>query len=296
MPDLREIKSQLGPMNGLTRSRISGLVEELPTVIEEGEKIKHWVNGYIKGIFGGRGLLVVTKSRLILVAQKLVGLRVEVYPLDHVKSVHFKKGLWRGIIKVFTAQKKWELENVNNDSGTEFSEYIKKLNISVEKVKDSIDCKRLINALNDEDNDVQRNAIKVLGEMGECTIEPLIQTLVFDASTRMGAAEALGEVGGYGVAILRGGLVKLVNNKLLEINGFKEREILEKVFTNFVSPEYTELVLDRYKKRLAGKKVPSRYTLDLLSRKGEKIPVEVNAYLIDFEGQSADLALLKKLT
>jgi PAS domain S-box-containing protein len=73
------------------------------------------------------------------------------------------------------------------------------------------------------------------------------------------------------------------------------REILGKQFIDFIAPEFEEIVLNRYKKRLMGEKIPNVYEVEILSKKGEKIPTEISASLIKYEGRPADLAILRDL-
>jgi PAS domain S-box-containing protein len=281
---------------GLHRYVIGDLIKELPNVLEKGEIIKKWVVGSVKGILGGSGLLVATNKGLIFIAQKLIGLQVESLPYEKITSIQFRKGIFRGEIKVFAPESHWVLEDVDNDSGIEFSEYVDRAHISVEKLKDTRDFEGLISALESEDRDVRRNAVKVLGELGDVAVEPLIQTVrCNDGEVRKTAAEALGKIGNWGVVILRGGLIKFANSMTTKINGFPKSELVEKLFTKFIAPDFEELVLERYKKRLSGQRVPSRYEIEIISKSGVRIPVELNAFLVEYEGAPADLVLIRDL-
>jgi PAS domain S-box-containing protein len=281
---------------GLHRYVIGDLIKELPNILEKGEIIKKWIVGSVKGILGGCGLLVATNNRLIFIAQKLVGLHSESFPYEKITSIQFKKGIFRGEIKVFNPEGHWVLEDVDNDAGIDFSEYVDRAHITVEKLKDTRDFKGLISALESEDKDVRRNAVKVLEELGNLAVEPLIQTVrCNDGEPRLTAAEALGKIGNLGVVILRGGLIKFVNTRTTKINSFTKRELLEKLFTKFVAPDFEEVVLERYKKRLAGQRIPSKYEIEIISKDGRKIPVEVNASLIEYQGVPADLVLIRDI-
>lgn len=99
-----------------------------------------------------------------------------------------------------------------------------------------------------------------------------------------------------GIVIIQDGLLKFVNQKSSEITGISINEAIGRPFLNFVSPEYRKLVLERYKRRLAGEKVLERYEIEILSRQGKKIPVEISASLIDYEGRPADMAILRDIT
>jgi PAS domain S-box-containing protein len=104
------------------------------------------------------------------------------------------------------------------------------------------------------------------------------------------------EKGNDGIVILQDGLVKFLNSKISEITGFLVEEGLEKPFIDFVSPEYRKLLMERYKRRITGEKIPNRYEAELLSKEGKKIPVEINASKIEYEGRPADMAIIRDIT
>ncbi len=97
------------------------------------------------------------------------------------------------------------------------------------------------------------------------------------------------------MAVLRGGLVQFVNSRVTEITGFRERSLVGKQFVNFVSPEFREKVLNRYKKRISYEWAPSKYKIEIISKNGENIPVEIKATLIEHGGRPADLVILKEI-
>ncbi len=295
MPDLEEIKEQMGPL-GFKHNLIMDLVKELPAVMDEGEIIKKWVFGDAKGILGGNGLIVATNERLIFLAHKLVGKRIEIFPYKEIRSIRFKKGILRGEITVSLSDGQYLLTNVFNEFGMKFCQYVMSANINVKQVMASKDFEAPINALSHSDEDVRTNALRVLEKLGEESVERLIEAAIhLDSDVRLGAAEALGTLDKYAVVIIRGGLIKYVNNRLPRINGFSRGELEEKLFINFVSPKFRELLLDRYKRRIAGEKIVSTYEAEILSKDGRSIPVEISAYLVEYEGRPADLALIREI-
>ncbi|HEX7456246.1 MAG TPA: PAS domain S-box protein [Candidatus Nanoarchaeia archaeon] len=104
------------------------------------------------------------------------------------------------------------------------------------------------------------------------------------------------EKGNDGIIIIQDGILKFVNQKSSEITGFSVKEAMGRPFIGFVSPEYRGLVMERYKKRLNGEKVPGKYEIEILAKNGRKIPIEVSASLIEHEGKPADMALLRDIT
>ncbi|MBF8304657.1 MAG: hypothetical protein HW399_1032, partial [Dehalococcoidia bacterium] len=99
-----------------------------------------------------------------------------------------------------------------------------------------------------------------------------------------------------GIIVIQDGLVKFVNTRLIHMTGFQPEEALGKPFLDFVSPADRPLVSERYQKRISGQPVPDRYEIEILSRDGGTIPVEINASISEFEGMTADLALVCDIT
>jgi PAS domain S-box-containing protein len=164
----------------------------------------------------------------------------------------------------------------------------------VGKLKKNRDVKGLLKALDHKDGEVQKEVITALEELGDFAKESLIHVIQdYDSDIRIYAAEALGRIKKYGVAILRGGLVKFVNKRVTKINGYPKRSLIGKQFINFVSPTDRNKVIERYKKRISYEWVPPRYEIEILSKDGINIPVEINASLIEYEGRPADLVILK---
>ncbi len=104
------------------------------------------------------------------------------------------------------------------------------------------------------------------------------------------------EKGNDGIIIIQDGVLKFTNPKMAEISGFSMDEIIGKSFIDFVSPEYRELVADQYKKKTLGGEVPNRYEIEILSKDGRKIPVEINATIIEYEDRPADMAIIRDIT
>jgi len=90
--------------------------------------------------------------------------------------------------------------------------------------------------------------------------------------------------------------IKYVNPKFVEISGFPSEEAIGKSFFDFVSSEYQELVVDRYEKTIAGEKVPERFEIELLTKLGGKIPIEINISRIEYEGKSAEMGIIRDIT
>lgn len=99
-----------------------------------------------------------------------------------------------------------------------------------------------------------------------------------------------------GIIVIQDGMLKFANSRMLEMSGFSESEVLGKPFLNFVAPEWRGIVADRYKKRMSGEEVPEKYEIEIVSKDGRKIAVEVNASIIEYDGKQADMAIVRDIT
>lgn len=104
------------------------------------------------------------------------------------------------------------------------------------------------------------------------------------------------EKGNDGIIIIQDFVLKFVNSRMIELTGLTKEEVIGKPFYDYVSPEYKEMLTERVKKRLKGEEVPRRYEIDILSKDGSTIPVEINASLIEYEGRPADMAIVRDIT
>ena len=99
-----------------------------------------------------------------------------------------------------------------------------------------------------------------------------------------------------GIIVLQDVSIKFINAKAAAIIGISAKEALGKPFMDFVAPQFKELVIERYKKRLTGVPTPSKYEMAILKQDGSATPVEVNASLIEYKGKPATLSMVRDIT
>ena len=99
-----------------------------------------------------------------------------------------------------------------------------------------------------------------------------------------------------GIIIIQNGLMVFVNRMMMDLTGNSMEETIGKPFDDFISPKYKPLVADRYRRRMAGEAVPSRYDAEIVTSKGSVIPVEINAGIIEYEGKPATMAVVRDMT
>ena len=100
-----------------------------------------------------------------------------------------------------------------------------------------------------------------------------------------------------GVFLIQDGKLKYVNEAFARIPGYTVEEITNMDFNKLVAPEDLKMVADRYKKMIAGQKVPAEYEFHGI-RKNEDIRTTVNmtASLINYQGKKAVLGIVKDIT
>lgn len=92
------------------------------------------------------------------------------------------------------------------------------------------------------------------------------------------------------------GIFKFVNPRILEMTGYTKEEIIGTPFTNYMSPEYQKITMERYTKRLKGEDVPNKYEIEVIAKDGRKVQIEINASRIEYEGKPAVMAIVRDIT
>jgi len=98
-----------------------------------------------------------------------------------------------------------------------------------------------------------------------------------------------------GVAILQDGKVIFINKKGSEIIGYSKDELIGLPFEKLVSEEYKQLTKERYERRLRGESIPSIYEVELIAKTDNRIPVELSATRIQYQGRPADLLIVRDI-
>ena len=99
-----------------------------------------------------------------------------------------------------------------------------------------------------------------------------------------------------GIIIIKEGMIAYVNNYLSQLCGYSVEELVGKPFLDFVHPDELRKVKERYEKRIRYEPVESTYETVLSHKQGHKIIAEVNAGMITYEGEPADLVFMRDIT
>jgi len=100
-----------------------------------------------------------------------------------------------------------------------------------------------------------------------------------------------------GVLLEQEGRIVAANRELLEDLAYAPEDVVGHRLLDFVPPDLKKKVRDLHDKRLSGKKVPSQYELDLLTKRGERRCFEARVRKIRHNGRRAfvtNLTLLEK--
>jgi PAS domain S-box-containing protein len=99
-----------------------------------------------------------------------------------------------------------------------------------------------------------------------------------------------------GIVIIHQDRVAYVNPAFCRLIGFASEELVGGRFGNIFDPGQRDLVVDRYRRRMAGEDVPSLYETRMVHKDGRVIDVEFNAGLINYEGETANLTIIRDIT
>ncbi len=134
----------------------------------------------------------------------------------------------------------------------------------------------------------------------------LLHSIVHDISARHRALDALRlseeryrlvvENASDVIFVAQDGFVKFPNPRSVSLTGFAPEELTSVPFPTFIHPEDREMVVDRYRRRLAGEDVPAHYTFRLLTKSGDTLWMDIGSVLITWEGRPATLNFVRDIT
>jgi PAS domain S-box-containing protein len=101
-----------------------------------------------------------------------------------------------------------------------------------------------------------------------------------------------------GIFIIDGAFhITYANNRLAEILGYTQEEIVGKDFRYFLDEESKIMVADRYVRRRRGEDLPSRYEFSFFRQDGEKRRAELSSAVVkDFIGQTLTVGQMLDIT
>ncbi|OPY17937.1 MAG: putative diguanylate cyclase [Methanomethylovorans sp. PtaU1.Bin073] len=100
-----------------------------------------------------------------------------------------------------------------------------------------------------------------------------------------------------GIVILQNDQLVFANNKFIEIIGYTRTEAIGKPFASFLTIEYRRMITGKFKRKMEKRQLtPPKYEIELLSKTGQKIPIEISSSIIEHEGKPAYMAIIRDIT
>lgn len=107
---------------------------------------------------------------------------------------------------------------------------------------------------------------------------------------------ALIERANDGITLIQDARLVYANPRLAEIAGYPLKDLIGKSYLELLHPDFVELVNERYRRRMSGEDTPGVYEAALLSRDGRRVDVEINAGVIPYRGEIADLVFVRDIS
>ncbi|MFZ2070575.1 MAG: PAS domain S-box protein [Halobacteriota archaeon] len=82
----------------------------------------------------------------------------------------------------------------------------------------------------------------------------------------------------------QGGRFTFMNKKGMEMLGYSREELVGSNFVKVIAPEFREFTIENFKKRLTGEAV-DRYEIVVVTKEGDRIPVELNTRALKYKGE-----------
>ena len=100
----------------------------------------------------------------------------------------------------------------------------------------------------------------------------------------------------YGVVIIQEEVYTFVNRAMIDITGYNVDELVGMPFLDIFIPEYQKVVLQRYKRRMSGRKVLPLYEAQVSCKDGSIKDVEIAFGIITINKQPADMGYVRDIT
>ena len=98
------------------------------------------------------------------------------------------------------------------------------------------------------------------------------------------------------VVIVQDGVVKFANKAVKEVTGFEVEEVVGGPFVNWLAPESRDLVVERYKLRMAGEELPLIYEAKIQCKDRTIKDIEMSGGLVKYNGRPADMGIARDIS
>ena len=107
---------------------------------------------------------------------------------------------------------------------------------------------------------------------------------------------ALVENANEAILVAQDGKFAYANTKTGTLLGVPVDDLIGTSFINYIHPDDREVVLERYKKRIAGESIPDAYEFRIVTREGESRWLHLRAQQVQWDGNPATLNMLTDVT
>ncbi len=107
---------------------------------------------------------------------------------------------------------------------------------------------------------------------------------------------AISDNASVGILVLLDGRFAFANRHAARMAGYTVEEVEGLPIADIIHPDYRAELFERHRRRLAGEDVPARYETVALAKDGRSIPVELNAAITRWSGQSAGMVFVTDIT
>ncbi|MBS4058604.1 MAG: response regulator [Bacteroidales bacterium] len=95
-----------------------------------------------------------------------------------------------------------------------------------------------------------------------------------------------------GIFLSSDGQIRFINPKAFEITGYLPKMVIGKPFTDFIHPDYREMVLDNHYRRLRGEAVEESYDIKIIDAQKKVKWVELKSNLIHWDDEPSVLTFM----
>ena len=103
------------------------------------------------------------------------------------------------------------------------------------------------------------------------------------------------EKGNDGIVVVQNEKVVFVNSRMADLVGRPVSELVGTSLSDHIVPGHIDLVRERYRARLAGDNPPASYEVDIMTASGERLPVELSASGLAYQGRPATLSFVRDI-
>jgi PAS domain S-box-containing protein len=99
-----------------------------------------------------------------------------------------------------------------------------------------------------------------------------------------------------GIVLLDGHKIQFTNQRICEMSGYSQEELLGKQFVELIAPEHKTLLEESHKHELTEGEVSNNLEMDILAKDGRKIAVETKAHLFEYKNKTATMVIISDVT